>query len=180
MDRRHAGLDSSLAALAAGDRAAFDAVYALAQPAVCGFLRRVLRGDPEAEDVAQRALLKVFERASEYDASRPAMPWILGIAAWEARTLRRQRSRRRVESASATILDGLPDPGDDPGALAIHRELLDELERVLGRLRPTDVETLRAALGHRERPDVDPATFRKRLQRAMGRLRAAWGDRHGA
>ena len=49
----------------------------------------------------------------------------------------------------------------------------------MGTLRPDDVATLAAAMGHAPRPDVPAATFRKRLQRAMDRLRQAWRAEHG-
>jgi RNA polymerase sigma-70 factor (ECF subfamily) len=49
---------------------------------------------------------------------------------------------------------------------------------MLGQLKPDDRQTLRLALfGEGERV-VAPATFRKRVERALGRLRDAWRD-HG-
>ena len=178
MPPRYEQLDASLAALAAGDRSAFEVVYAQAYPAVNRFLMRMMQGDTEAEDVCQTALLKVFERASEYDPGRPAMPWILGIAAWEARTLRKKRRRRRDQGLTPTLLDSLQDPGASPATQAIRSELHDELERIIGELRPIDVETLEAALDRRTPSGVSATTFRKRMQRALERLRAVWGEHH--
>src|SRR2546426_1152653 len=51
-------------------------------------------------------------------------------------------------------------------------------EGALGALRPEDAETLRLyARGHR--PAVAAATFRKRIERAMARLRGIWRTTDG-
>lgn len=162
--------------LADGDRAAFGPAFALLWPRLRAFAVR-LAGEEDGEDAAQSALLKVFSRASDYDAAREPLPWALGIAAWECRTLRRWRQRRREEGAPtlamATAAD-LPSPED----AAIDRDLRVAAEAVLGTLRPIDVETITSiATGHRA---VGGATFRKRAERALTRFRAAWRARHGS
>ncbi|MCU1282647.1 MAG: polymerase sigma-70 factor, subfamily [bacterium] len=126
----------------------------------------------DADDAAQSALLKLFERASEFDPERDALAWIVGIVSYECLTLRRKLTRRREQGgeALAAVVDGAPSPEE--------RTMSNELEEVavamLGRLRPGDRETLRIALfGEGERA-AHPATFRKRVERALGRLRAAW------
>src|SRR5260370_788744 len=86
--------------LAEGDRTAFRPVFALVWPQVRAFAARLV-GPADGEDAAQAALLKIFSRASEYDRARDALPWVLGIAAWECRTLRRRWERRREQSAPA-------------------------------------------------------------------------------
>src|SRR5207245_9364399 len=67
--------------LADGDRAAFRPAFALLWPRLRAFAARCVAA-ADAEDVAQAALLRVFSRASEYDAERDALAWALGIAAW--------------------------------------------------------------------------------------------------
>lgn len=166
----------ALVRLADGDRSAFDEVYATAQPQVLRLTRRLMPGDAEAEDVAQQALLKVFERASEYDPERGrALPWILGIAAWEVRTCRKKRQRRREDFVEVDLADGV-----SPQEQVERAQLKAHLQEVLGRLDPNDLHTLMASAGLEDRPDgVAPATFRKRVQRALGRLRTAWSREHG-
>ena len=83
--------------LADGDRGAFSPAFALLWPRLRAFAVRYA-GPADGDDAAQSALLRVFSRASEYDADRDALAWALGIAAWECRTLRRQRQRRHEES----------------------------------------------------------------------------------
>src|SRR5262249_33149070 len=69
---------------------------------------------------AQTALVKLFERVDRYDPRRgPALPWILGIAAWEARTVRQRRGRPRggvVEGGGRGREAGPPPP---PGRRAL-------------------------------------------------------------
>jgi RNA polymerase sigma-70 factor (ECF subfamily) len=169
-------LDCALADLADGDRDAFDTVWEQAAPKVRALVRRLVPDAAEADDVAQNTLCKVFERASEYDPERPAMPWILGIASWEARTSRRRRQRSR-ETPVAVLPQGFSTAAT-PETSCIDAELEAALIEVLGALCPVDRETLEVVLGRRGRPDLPAATFRKRVQRAIGRLRLAWGERH--
>src|SRR5438093_12134333 len=93
--------------LADGDRAAFAPVFSLLWPRLRAFAVR-FAGPADGEDAAQAALLKVFSRASEYDRQRDALTWVLAIAFWECRSLRRKRSRERpppAEPAGATPED---------------------------------------------------------------------------
>jgi RNA polymerase sigma-70 factor, ECF subfamily len=167
-------ISPDLVRLADGDRSAFDPVYRAAWPLVQRHVQRLLAGDAAADDVAQTALLKVFERSHEYDPSRGrAMPWILGIATWECRS---ERTRRRRESArNAPVHPDLPDPGPGPMAAMEDADLQRELDALLSELPPADRLTLLASAGLVERPNLPAATFRKRVQRALARTRRAWG-----
>ncbi len=51
------------------------------------------------------------------------------------------------------------------------------LAAALATLRPADAETL-LAYARGERPDLPGPTFRKRVERALVRLRAAWRLNH--
>ncbi|HYR19577.1 MAG TPA: sigma factor [Myxococcales bacterium] len=91
-----AALQRGMCRLAEGDREAFEPVFAALWPVLRAFAARALTVPAEAEDAAQSALIKVFARAAEFDPLREALPWALGIAAYECRTLRKSRARRRV------------------------------------------------------------------------------------
>ncbi len=169
-------LQQWMARLADGDRSAFAPAFAVLHPLVARFCARLLPDGVDAEDAAQAALLKVFTRAADFDASRDALPWVLALAAHECRTYRKARQRRREEAAPD---EGLPDVAEGPEARLAGAQLAAALRGVLEDLKPEDVATLAVALGEAERPAVPPATFRKRLERAMTRLRAAWRTRHG-
>jgi RNA polymerase sigma factor (sigma-70 family) len=163
--------------LADGDRDSFHPVFTVLWPLLRRFAARHLRPE-EAEDAAQEALVKIFFRASDFDASRSALAWALGIAAFEIRTARRRRQRRREESAPAEILDAARAPAPTPEAEAMVRDLEATLVELLGALRPEDAETLRL-YARGDRPALAAATFRKRVERALARLRAVWRTTDG-
>jgi RNA polymerase sigma-70 factor (ECF subfamily) len=170
-------LQDLLARLADGDRAAFPPAFTLLWPVTRAFARSYLRDEGGAEDAAQQSLVRVFLRAAEFDASRPALPWVLGVVANECRTLRRQTQRRREGPLEEP--DAHPYPGDSPEEAATRRDLERAAFAALGGLPAADVEAILAHIGVAERPDLPPATFRKRLERALKRLRRAWRERHG-
>lgn len=160
--------------LADGDRTAFRPAFELLWPRLRAFAVRYA-GEPDGEDAAQHALLRVFSRAGDYDGERDPLAWALGIAAWECRTLRRRRGRRREDAGA---LEEQVDPGLGPEGTAIERDLLAAAEAVIGTLRPLDAATLATLAGGPR--SASGATFRKRLQRAILRFRVAWRTRHGS
>jgi RNA polymerase sigma-70 factor (ECF subfamily) len=169
-------LDRLIARLADGDRTAFAPVFALVEPLVRRFVARSVSA-ADVDDVVQETLLKIFARVGERDPAREALPWILGVAAWECRTVRRRVGRRREDHVVADVELAAHDTPEDNVMIA---ELIGAAEAALGTLGAADVATIRAALGDAPRPDVAGATFRKRAQRAFDRLRAAWRARHGS
>src|SRR5690606_38006544 len=88
-------LSDLLARLADGDRDAFGPAFVRLCPRVRELAGRLLGSDHDAADAAQRAMLAVFSRASEYDRERDGLAWSLGITWWECRTLLRASTRRR-------------------------------------------------------------------------------------
>jgi RNA polymerase sigma factor (sigma-70 family) len=169
-------LHGLLVRLSDGDRQAFDPMFEMSWPVVARFAHRALGGSPDSEDVAQIALEKVLMRVSQFDRTRDGLTWVLAVTAWECRTMRQRQRRRREEAGSAAeAMDPLPSPEQ----AAIARDLEVALHDALGSLSALDSETLRAVISE-EPPIVDSATFRKRLQRALGRLRTVWSDRHDA
>ena len=163
--------------LADGDRSAFHPVFESLWPLLRRFATRHL-GPCDADDAAQEALLRVFRRAAEFDPSRSALAWALGIAAYEIRTARRRRQRRREEAAPAGSLESAPDPAASPEEAAMQADMEAMVRDALGMMRPEDSETLRL-YSRGERAHVAAATFRKRVGRALARLRAAWRTTDG-
>jgi RNA polymerase sigma factor (sigma-70 family) len=162
-------LRRQLAALAAGDRDAFHPVFVRLWPVVRAFASRQLPS-ADAEDAAQQALIKVFGRASSYDPGRDPLTWALTITAYEIKTSRRQRQRRREDGAQEAEEQAAPGP--TPEQWTVDRDLELALDSVLATLPEQDAGTLRAYAWGTPR-DVAPATFRKRAQRALARLKTA-------
>lgn len=177
--RRREALERAVVRLADGDRDAFDEVYVAVWPLVRSFARRLVPTSDDAEDVEQTALLKVFERVHELDPRRPALPWILGIAAYEVKTLRKKAARRKEDRSATQKTERLVAPDRSVEEAMQSRELEDSVRDALSTLQPGDLETIRIAILEDERPAISAATFRKRLQRALARLRQAWRAMHG-
>lgn len=165
-------LDRLMKALASGDRSAFTPVFrALWEPVLK--LSQKLVGD-DAPDVAQTAMLHVLERAHEYDPRRPALPWALGIAAWECKTQRKKYERRRETGVEAA-------PESDGGSAAADQEqrlLISAAMDAMGTLSEADQQTLIETYWDIASP-VSGATLRKRRERALTRLRDAFRRLYG-
>jgi RNA polymerase sigma-70 factor, ECF subfamily len=167
-------LDDLFARLAGGDRSAIASTFAAIHPVVRRFCERMLRNPADADDATQLALERVFERITTYDATRHALPWILGIATWEVRTIRRRDSRTRSRSVEVEEHE-LPAGHADPETTAIAREALAAVDEITDSLPANDSDTLRRVLEQELATVLEPtnnATFRKRKERALGRLRS--------
>jgi RNA polymerase sigma factor (sigma-70 family) len=164
-----------MARLADGDRAAFDPLYEALWPLVRRLAERMMLGAPEAEDAAQEAMTKLFARASTFEPGRSVQTWMLAITTYECKTLRQKQRRRREEES---LEDKRLDDGPSPEEAVIARELEAAALDVLGTLRAADIEALHASMSD-ARLALPQTTFRKRLERALVRLRNAWSFRHG-
>lgn len=171
-------LRQDLTRLADGDREAFHPVFVALLPLLRRFASRSL-ASAEAEDAAQEALVKVFLRASEFDRERDALSWVLGIAAYEIKTARRKRERRREVGGEPDLAAAHEDTSPSPEAAAIAANLDSAIDAALRELGPSDAETLRAFAAGERPVNVAPATFRKRVERGLARLRSRWRATHG-
>lgn len=167
-----------MTAAADGDRAAIDPLFQALWPAVVGYATRLLGDAALAEDCAQDALVRLFGQLDRYDRSRDALTWALTLATWECRTARRRMQRR---GAAAALAEDAPAALVDGVALALDRELVRAAVATLTELPPRDIEVITAAITDDDelRRSIAPATFRKRLERALGRFRLSWRSRHG-
>jgi RNA polymerase sigma factor (sigma-70 family) len=167
-------VNEAMVRLAAGDREAFDTVFAGLWRDLLSFVRHAMPGHPEAEDLAQQTLLKIFFRISDFDTSRDGVAWAFGIAIFEVRTLRRKHLRRREVAADPAV--SLADTAPSPETLLLETDLYRALTEALGELTEADRSVLRPDGGAPAR--ISPAAWRKRRQRAVDRLRAIWKRRH--
>ncbi len=169
-------LDRAFARLAAGDRSALPEVFRAVWPPVQRFCRRYLGADADVDDAAQRALERVFAQAADYDPSRPALAWVLTIAHWECRTLRRRTGRR----AAVGLPEGIESSAPAPDEILEQAELRAALAAAIEQLPAADQAVLAAVLSADEsRPGGQDSAFRKRKQRAIHRLRETWRRLYG-
>jgi RNA polymerase sigma-70 factor, ECF subfamily len=167
-----ANLDSLMARLADGDRSAFTPVFRLLWPPTLRMCTSMLKNDADAKDAAQQSMEKILARASSYDPTRSAMPWALAIAAWECRTLRQARRRRR-ETPEELVKEPMSAGAEEEMA---QHDLGQAALYALGQLSDVDKETLIATFW--EESATGPA-FRKRRERAVHRLRDAFRRIYG-
>lgn len=135
----------------------------------------MLGNEADAADAAQQAMERVLVRAAEYDHARAALPWALGIASWECRTLMRKRTRRGEVAHSAQ-----PEPAtaSNPEEALEEQELAQALRTTLGELSESDRAALLLTFGEQKNL-VTGTTLRKRRERALLRLRTAWKRLYG-
>lgn len=163
-----------MARLVEGDRSAFTPMFEALWDPMLRFCRATLQNEADAADAAQQSMEKVLTRASQYDPSRPALPWAFALASWECRTLRQRRLRRKE-----TPEDAAPERAEgDIEADVAERELIAAALTTMGTLSDADREVLVATYWE-EGASVGGATLRKRRGRALTRLREAFRRLYG-
>jgi RNA polymerase sigma-70 factor (ECF subfamily) len=140
----------------------------------------MLGAQGDADDVTEDTLLSAHRAFGEYRGTGSVRAWLLGIARNEC-LQRLEKSRRRGARAAASPSDTLPGADEALGAkLAAQRA-----RALLERLRPSDRDALllrfTCDLSFKEvaaASGIDEATARKRVSRALTRLRSALGSDH--
>jgi RNA polymerase sigma factor (sigma-70 family) len=165
-------LHAAMVRFADGDRAAFREVFDGLWPLCLAIATRALGHREDAEDTAQKALLKVFDRIVDLDRERDGVAWAVTLAAFEVLTARKQRARRREDFVEADVAH---DAETAPDQL-VRRELVDSIAATIGELSARDRDALAALLAGAK---TAGETERKRRYRAIERLRAAWRKAHG-
>ncbi len=164
-----------MSAAADGERAAVAPLFQALWPVIVAYATRFVGDRALAEDCAQDALVRLFGQLPRFDRERDALTWALAHATWQCRTARRRTERRREDHG--VVVEAAVD-----GAAALEeRELVRAAIAALDTLAPHDREVIAASLLDDDelRRAVAPATFRKRLERALARLRTSWRSRHG-
>lgn len=114
-------------AFAKAERVTFDEAVREHQEELFGVALRILGDRDAALDATSRALLKAFRSWARYDQTRPVRHWLLRIAANEAISIGRERTRDRERRVSADAALDAPDSAPAPEQDAVARE---ERERV--------------------------------------------------
>ena len=91
-----------LARVAKGDMAALRILYDEHSGRAMAIAMRILRNEPEAEDVVQETFLEVWRRAEQFDEQRGGVPaWVVTIA--RSRAIDRLRSSGTTSRAPETL-----------------------------------------------------------------------------
>src|ERR1700748_3430543 len=93
-----------LAAVARGDRAAFERLYAATRAKLYGVVLRILRRADVADEVMQEAYLKIWNSAGQFDpAVASPITWMVAIARNRAIDLARKKRDVSVEEAPEAL-----------------------------------------------------------------------------
>lgn len=131
-----------LAAVAKGDAAAFERLYAATRAKLYGVVVRILRRPDLADEVLQEAYIRIWRSAGQFDPLRAApITWMVAIARNRAIDLMRRRAETSIEEEP----DAMEVAADNPDPLA-RRELNEELKRLLACIGNLDPERQRLVL----------------------------------
>ena len=126
-----------LAAVADGDQAAFERLYAATRAKLYGVVLRILRRADLADEVMQEAYLKIWNSAGQFDpALASPITWMVTIARNRAIDLVRKKRDVSVEEAPEVL--ELAAESVDPLTARERSEELRRLLDCLGRLDPDE------------------------------------------
>lgn len=171
-DARERGL---LLAIAEGDRESFVMLFSLYAPKVKTYLRRKGASEGEAEDLAQEALLRVWQKARSFDPSRGTQAaWIYTIA----RNVYVDSVRRERHPDDLIEWCRSPPPPATPEEALLAADRRVELDRAVAGLSGQQATVFKLAF-RREGPLADVAdglglelpTVKSHLRRGVAKLR---------
>ncbi|NCO85341.1 MAG: sigma-70 family RNA polymerase sigma factor [Rhodobacterales bacterium] len=171
-----ADIETLIARMALGDRAAFSALYTATSAKLFGVALRVLDNRAEAEDALQEVFVKVWRAAGTYQVNGLSpMTWLITITRNHA--IDRLRARRGATGGMDELAE-LADLTPGPEALAIASSDSGRIAGCLGQLEPDRADAVRRAYVEGETYDelarrygVPLNTIRTWLRRSLLKLR---------
>lgn len=168
-----------LYSIAAADESALLELYSRYSASVNSLARRILRSEPDAEEVLQDVFVKIWQKALEYAPHKGKVStWILTIAHHSAiDALRRRKSRETLPILDEEFAQ-TPD-------LRQSRDPLEQqlLENALAQLEPQEKRCIELAyfegLSHAQlsnRLEMPLGTVKTRIRTGLEKLRNTLGD----
>lgn len=111
-----------------GQHDAFEALFARHSGRVHGFLARMVRDGPLAEDLLQTTFLSVVRARGRYERGTRFVPWLMTIAANAARDA--LRHQRHVQAYAQARPPGPSEVAPTAGDPAMRRKLEDALQQL--------------------------------------------------
>ncbi|MGZ5834753.1 MAG: sigma-70 family RNA polymerase sigma factor [Xanthobacteraceae bacterium] len=131
-----------LAAVAKGDQAAFERLYAATRAKLYGVALRILRRADLADEMIQETYLKIWGSAGQFDpALASPITWMVAIARNRAIDVVRKKSDVSIEE----VPEVLEIAGETPQPLAA-REMTEELKRLLACIGQLDADRRKLVL----------------------------------
>jgi RNA polymerase sigma-70 factor (ECF subfamily) len=170
----------AIAAVRRGDSEPYEYLVAKYGRRVLAIAVSLVRNLTEAEDLAQEAFLRAFERIGRFRQGEPFGPWIYRIVSNLALDWLKSQKRRPV---GQVIDEQVVSPADDPGRELTTRELAARIDRALESLPPMQRLIARLYLveefDHAEiarMTGLGESTVRSHLSHARARLQEALRD----
>ncbi|MFL5758645.1 MAG: RNA polymerase sigma factor [Thermomicrobiales bacterium] len=161
-----------------GDQDAYEELVRQYQDLAFRTAYLITRSAADAEDAAQDAFIKAYYALDRFHSGAPFRPWLLRIAANEARNRRTSANRRQTLALSAVEDRPSADAALSPEAAALAADQRSGLMTAIERLRDEDQTVIAARyfleLNEEEMSGVlncPRGTVKSRLSRALGRLR---------
>jgi RNA polymerase sigma-70 factor (ECF subfamily) len=124
-----------IAAVAKGDQAAFERLYAATRAKLYGVVMRILRRQDLAEEVMQDVYMKVWSSAGQFNPGVASpVTWMVAIARNRAIDLIRKRGEIALDDVPGAM--EIADTAADPLAVRERSEDLKRLLDCIGRLEP--------------------------------------------
>jgi RNA polymerase sigma-70 factor, ECF subfamily len=128
-----------LAAIAKGDRRAFDELYREYGPRIFRFAYRLIHDRTKAEEVTNDVMLEIWKHAGHFEQRSSVSTWILGIA--RHRTLNAIRNKT-LHIAPLEEADEVPDEADTAEQELDHTTIAKALRAALDKLSPEHREVI--------------------------------------
>lgn len=169
-----------------GNQAAFGELAARYERRLIRVIRQFVKSHELAEDLAQEALLKAYQRLAQFDTSRRFGPWLFRIGVNQTLDHLRRRKRRGwwlLFSERSSERDPDPSVVDPRDQLDLEQEVAAVLEQIpenyrivliLRELQNFSTSDISAILGRKE------ATIRWRLAEARSMFHDLWVKRRDA
>ena len=174
--------EALMAALAADDAPALDALMRRWQTPLRAFLFRHLQNEADALDLAQETFVRLYRHRDRYRPGARFTTWMFQIALNLARDHVRKQQRRRTDSldgAPPAATAGLAAPGSAPDAAARRAEEIAAVRAAIAAL-PEDLREVLVLFEYEDKSHAEiaeivsatPKTVETRLYRARDKLRA--------
>jgi len=172
--------DVRLAAAVAGDRRALEELVSELLPRIRNLVRYLVRGDAEADDIAQEAMVAIVRGLPTHRGEGTFRSWSDRVATRTVFGCLKRARRARAEMVSRTAdLEALPPPNTAPDEYTVRRHVVLLLDRLPYEQR--HVLVLHHVLGMSipsisEEMGIPLETVRSRLRLGIRKLRAMHGD----
>lgn len=173
--------DVLIGRIGAGDRLAMQALFARHHVRVFRFILRLVKDPTVAEDITGDVFIEVWRGASAFQARSGVATWLLAIARYKA--LSALRSGRTYAPLDEAV--EIPDPADDPEAIAHLNDRSQIIRTCMEALSPQHREIIDLAYYHERSIDevaeiagIPPSTVKTRMfyaRRHLGLLLAEAG-----